>query len=156
MQCIRLHWRRSVQGESRWLFFLCPTGSGQTESSGQYIFRPDPSGEALSDGRDNAQTLDPCCHGQANHCFRPDKCVKNRRGHTVHASALKMLFLLKQIIQIKQYAANNTTLTIKYKEKLSSGEKPNPHLGIINTIKPKQPILPICSKTSTNLFFQRF
>ena len=84
MQCIRLHWRRSVQGESRWLFFLCPTGSGQTESSGQYIFRPDPSGEALSDGRDNAQTSDHCCHGQANHCFRPDKCVKNRRGHTVH------------------------------------------------------------------------
>ena len=84
MQCIRLHWRRSVQGESRWLFFLCPTGSGQTESSGQYIFRPDPSGEALSDGRDNAQTSDPCCHGQANHYFRPDRCANIHRDRAVH------------------------------------------------------------------------
>ena len=83
MQCIRLHWRRSVQGESRWLFFLCPTGSGQTESSGRYTFQPDPSGGAFSDGRDNAQTSAPCCHGQANHCFRPDKCARNHRGRMV-------------------------------------------------------------------------
>lgn len=72
-----------------------------------------------------------------------------------NASALKMLFLLKQIIQIKQYAVINAVSAIKYCTKASFDENPNPQLGIISAIKPKQQNLPICSKVSTTLLLHK-
>lgn len=66
--------------------------------------------------------------------------------------ALKIDFLLKRKIQIRQYAKIKTEFTTKYIANASSLAKPKLQNGRLNIIKAKQPYLPICSKISTTLF----
>ena len=82
---------------------------------------------------------------------------KNKtEGITDSASALNMLLFLKQIIQIAQYNTTNIVSTIRYMANVSSDHHPNHVPGMLIIIKPKQPNLPICSATSTNLLLHLF
>ena len=82
---------------------------------------------------------------------------KNKtEGITDSASALNMLLFLKQIIQIAQYNTTNIVSTIRYMANASSDHHPNHVPGMLIIIKPKQPNLPICSATSTNLLLHLF
>ena len=77
-------------------------------------------------------------------------------GITDSASALNILLFLKQMIQITQYAITNVVSTIRYMANASSDHHPNHVPGIFTIINIKHPNLPVCSATSTNLFFHLF
>lgn len=82
---------------------------------------------------------------------------KNKtEGITDSASALNMLLFLKQITQIAQYNTTNIVSTIRYMANASSDHHPNHVPGMLIIINPKQPNLPICSVTSTNLLLHLF
>ena len=72
------------------------------------------------------------------------------------ANALKTVFFRKQIIHITQYSIIKTVFPIKYSANASSDHQPNQVPGILTTINPKHPNLPVCSAISTPLLLHLF